>query len=212
MPPRISAELGPDIGPEGTLHPAQSCRRLFYLTTVAGPNDGGGSQVAHRDSRNGRSHESGASTSTTGQDEAPILLTAIHEREREQGVPPNVLDEQFSHGVPDLSSPKRESAALNRRGCEDRGTFAERPTNASLEHESKDDHIAQDTHGFGSLKAALEAVSNVYAHREVRVRKLALNAHTNTSAGNQPRWKQGQSHDLMCRCTGETLRFMSKRR
>ena len=95
-----------------------------------------------------------------------------------------------------LSSPEREPGALNRRGREDRGAIAERPTEISPGRPSKDDHIGQNARGFGSLKAALEAVSDIYAHREVRLRYLVLNAHTNTSAGNQPRWRQGQKHDL----------------
>ena len=205
VPLGSSAEPDPDIGSEGTLSSAQSYRRLFDLTTVAGPNNGGGSQVALQDNRDGRSYESGAPTSTTGQDEAPILLTATHEREHEQGTPPNALGEEFSRGVSDLSSPEKEPEGRNQRGCEDKGTFAERPTNASPGQESKHDRIGQGTHGFGSLKAALEAVSDVYAHREVRVRKLSLDAHTNKSAGNQPHWKQGQRHGFVCRCTREAL-------
>ena len=140
VPPGISAEQDPDIGSECTLRSVRSCRRLFDLTTVAGLNDGGGSQVALRDSRDGRSYESGASTSTAGQDEAPIFMTATHQRERKQEVPPKVLDQQSSYDVPDLSSPERESEALNLR---------------------------QNPRGFGSLKAVLETLSGVYAHREV---------------------------------------------
>ncbi|KAF9784394.1 hypothetical protein BJ322DRAFT_1211430 [Thelephora terrestris] len=79
VPPEIGPELVPDISSEGG-------------------NDGGGSQVALQDSKDGRSHPSGPSTSTAGYGHG-VAVAAIHERESEQEDPFNVLDEQISHDV-----------------------------------------------------------------------------------------------------------------
>lgn len=80
-----------------------------------------------------------------------IFLAAVHQREREQGVPSNVLEDQFTRGVPDLSSAKKESEALDQPGYEDRGTFAERPTEIHPEHASEGEYSCHDAHNTADL-------------------------------------------------------------
>jgi hypothetical protein len=60
----------------------------------------------------------------------PIFLTAVHEREREQGVNTNAPNNRLNRDAPGLSSneTRRELEDWDRQDRDDRGTVAERPT------------------------------------------------------------------------------------
>ena len=75
-----------------------------------------------------------------------IFLIAVREREREQEVPSNVLDERITLDVPDLPPAQRGPEDLDRRGQEDQGTAPKRSIDIPPEPASEDGPTDQDPH------------------------------------------------------------------
>jgi hypothetical protein len=74
----------------------------------------------------------------------PVILIALCERERRQGVPSNVQNEQLGHDAPDLYSAERELEVRNWGECEDQGTVTERLPEALPQHKFDDDHVGKN--------------------------------------------------------------------
>ena len=71
------------------------------------------------------------------------FLAVMDQREREQGVPSDVLEQWSTHDVPDPSIAERESKALDQPVNDDRGAFTERPSEIPPEHASEGGYISQ---------------------------------------------------------------------
>ena len=139
---------------------------LVHLTTVTGANGGRGSRIAFRDSDAGRLSDAPcASTQDTGPENdvtgeraplqsmwpTPTYLTALHQREHEQGVSSNAQDENVGHGVPGFASTDERSGVQDRREREDQGTIVKRPK-TPLEYASEDEPTGEGKGTWGAVQ------------------------------------------------------------
>lgn len=76
----------------------------------------------------------------------PTFLAAVDQQEGEEKASSNVPEERFTHNPPGPSIAGIESRVLDQWRNEDKGTFAERPTEIFPEHESEVDRISQIVH------------------------------------------------------------------
>lgn len=130
---------------------------------MTGANDGGGSRIVFRDSRNQRPLASGTSNQipeyeggvTRECDSYELMgptlmfLTAIREQEGERGDPSNEPSEKLDHNFPDLSAATRVGpgpVARIQGESEARGTVTERPPQSPAEHASESNYIDEGTY------------------------------------------------------------------
>ena len=130
------------------------------LITETGINDGGGSRIVLRDIRDKRTISSGTPNPILVREGGvirgcallpvggpmPIFLIAIHEREREQGIPAN------GRGTPDVSSAEREPETRNRGEYGSQGTVAVQRIEEPAERESEGDRFVENAHDITQLE------------------------------------------------------------